>query len=206
MTARFCYNSQVSCPRACWNRQTGKLEVLVSVRSCGFKSHRSHQKRRDTRSCASSFLVWHFCCAKVVACGRMTEREWGNPQRFPPHTPPSLRYVEVRTTKPVGSHRKATLKGGFSVTARFCYNSQVSCPRACWNRQTGKLEVLVSVRSCGFKSHRSHQKRRDTRSCASSFWCGTCCAKVVACRRMTEREWETRKGFPPHPSLRYADD
>lgn len=69
---------------------------------------------RGLLSCASSFLVWHFCCAKVVACGRMTEREWGNPQRFPPHTPPSLRYVEVRTTKPVGSHGKATLKGGFS--------------------------------------------------------------------------------------------
>ena len=38
---------------------------------------------RWSRSCASSFLVRHFCCANVVACGRMTEREWGNPQRFP---------------------------------------------------------------------------------------------------------------------------
>ena len=29
--------------RACWNRQTGKLEVLVFEWTCGFKSHRSHQ-------------------------------------------------------------------------------------------------------------------------------------------------------------------
>ena len=46
-----------------------------------------------------------FCCAKSVACGRVIEREWGNPQRFPPHTPPSLRYARVRTTKPVGNHK-----------------------------------------------------------------------------------------------------
>ena len=61
-------------------------------------------KRRDTRMCVSSFLERHFCCAKVIACGRMIEREWGNPQRFPPHTPPSLRWAGVRTTKPVGNH------------------------------------------------------------------------------------------------------
>ena len=29
--------------RVCWNRQTGKLEVLVSVLACGFKSHFPHQ-------------------------------------------------------------------------------------------------------------------------------------------------------------------
>ena len=29
--------------RKCWNRQTGKLEVLVSVLACGFKSHFPHQ-------------------------------------------------------------------------------------------------------------------------------------------------------------------
>ena len=46
-----------------------------------------------------------FCCAKSVACGRVIEREWGNPQRFPPHTPPSLRYARVRTTKPEGNHK-----------------------------------------------------------------------------------------------------
>ena len=28
--------------RVCWNRQTGKLEVLVFEWTCGFKSHHSH--------------------------------------------------------------------------------------------------------------------------------------------------------------------
>ena len=28
--------------RVCWNRQTGKLEVLVFDWTCGFKSHHSH--------------------------------------------------------------------------------------------------------------------------------------------------------------------
>ena len=41
---------------------------------------------------------------RLRAGGRVIEREWGNPQRFPPHTPPSLRYARVRTTKPVGNH------------------------------------------------------------------------------------------------------
>ena len=67
------------------------------------------QKRRDTHSCVSSFLELHFCYAKVVACGRMTEREWGNPSKVPPHTPPSLRCVGVRTTKSAPSHKRNTI-------------------------------------------------------------------------------------------------
>ena len=77
----------------------------MSVRSCGFKSHRSHQKRRDTRSCASSFLVRHFCCAKVVACGRVIEREWGNPSKVPPSHSPFLAIGRGEGTKPVGNHK-----------------------------------------------------------------------------------------------------
>ena len=30
----------------CWNRQTGKLEVLVFDRTCGFKSHHSHHSSK----------------------------------------------------------------------------------------------------------------------------------------------------------------
>ena len=57
-----------------------------------------------------------FCCAKSVACGRVIEREWGNPQRFPPHTPPSLRYARVRTTKPEG--RLPHLRLAFALSFR----------------------------------------------------------------------------------------
>ena len=75
-------------------------------RGSEFEPRRPLQKRRDTRMCVSSFLERHFCCAKVIACGRMIEREWGNPQRFPPHTPPSLRWAGVQTTEPVDNHKK----------------------------------------------------------------------------------------------------
>ena len=63
-------------------------------------------KKYDHPKGGRIFLVRRFCCAKSVACGRVIEREWGNPQRFPPHTPPSLRYARVRTTKPEGNHKR----------------------------------------------------------------------------------------------------
>ena len=53
------------------------------------------------------FLV-RFCYAKPVACGRVMERERGNPQRFPPHTPLSLRYAGVRAVKAVDDHQRKT--------------------------------------------------------------------------------------------------
>ena len=38
------------------------------------------------------FLFWsdHFCYAKVVTCGRVIEREWGNPSKVPPSHSPFL--------------------------------------------------------------------------------------------------------------------
>ena len=89
--------------------EAGLLRMATAIRGMPgseFEPRRPLQKRRDTRMGVSSFLERHFCCAKVIACGRMIEREWGNPQRFPPHTPPSLRWAGVRTTKPVGNHKK----------------------------------------------------------------------------------------------------
>ena len=49
----------------------------------------SHKKERHPHGCLS-FLELHFCYAKVVACGRMTEREWGNPSKVPPSHSPFL--------------------------------------------------------------------------------------------------------------------
>lgn len=42
--------------------------------------------------CVSFLLARHFCFAKVVACGRVTEREGGTRQRSPPHSPLLLVY------------------------------------------------------------------------------------------------------------------
>ena len=43
----------------------------MSVRSCGFKSHRSHQRIRDTRRCVSYFSARRFFCAEPAVCGRL---------------------------------------------------------------------------------------------------------------------------------------
>ena len=68
------------------------------------------QKRKTPMRGCLSFLEQHFCCAKVVACGRVIEREWGNPHRFPPHTPPSLQYTEGADNKTCGQSQNTTLQ------------------------------------------------------------------------------------------------
>ena len=104
----------------------------------------------------------HFCYAKVVACGRVIAREWGNPQRFPPHTPPSLRYARVRTTKPEGNHRKKHHPSGWCFLfgmpraglnslprpARSALNQEVrqgSCEWLCHSWDAGSESSLVTL-------------------------------------------------------------
>ena len=53
-----------------------------------------------------SFWSGRFCCAKSVACGRVIEREWGNPSKVPPSHSPFLATCGSATAKPVGSHKK----------------------------------------------------------------------------------------------------
>ena len=99
--ARSALNQEVrqgSCEWLCHSWDAGSESSLVA----------RSKKERHPHGCLS-FLEQHFCYAKVVACGRTTEREWGNPQRVPPHTPPSLRCVGVRTTKSAPSHKRNTI-------------------------------------------------------------------------------------------------
>ncbi len=63
-------------------------------------------KKKDTPGGVSFFLEQHFCSAKVVPCGRVTEREWGNPSKVPPSHSPFLAMCGSATAKPVGSHKK----------------------------------------------------------------------------------------------------
>ena len=92
-----------------WNA-AGRVELAASTSAQRVKSRGKGRAPANGSAIrgmpGSEFEPRLFCCAKSVACGRVTEREWGNPQRFPPHTPPSLRYARVRTTKPVGNHKK----------------------------------------------------------------------------------------------------
>ena len=92
-----------------WNA-AGRVELAASTSAKRVKSRGEGRAPANGSAIrgmpGSEFEPRLFCCAKSVACGRVIERERGNPQRFPPHTPPSLRYARVRTTKPVGNHKK----------------------------------------------------------------------------------------------------
>ena len=64
-------------------RDLAKVEVASSSLVARSK------KERHPCGCLS-FLEQHFCYAKVVACGRVIEREWGNPSKVPPSQSPFL--------------------------------------------------------------------------------------------------------------------
>ena len=63
------------------------------------------KKERHPHGCLS-FLVQHFCYAKVVACGRVTEREWGNPSKVPPSHSPFLAVGGSADNKTCGQPQK----------------------------------------------------------------------------------------------------
>ena len=92
--------------------------------------------------------------SSLVARGRVIEREWGNPQRFPPHTPPSLRYARVRTTKPEGNHKKKHHPSGWCFVfgmPRAGLNSLPRPARSASNQEVrqGSCEWLCHSRDAG---------------------------------------------------------
>ena len=103
--------------------------------------------KKKTPVRVSFFLEQHFCGAKVVACGRVTEREWGNPQRFPPHTPPSLRQAGTCGQQ---SPRRAAREGVFLFGA------------ALLRSKSGRLRE--SSKKVGGREMRPPQVRRKNRT------------------------------------------
>ena len=89
----------------------------------------NHKKERHPHGCLS-FLVQHFCYAKVVACGRVTEREWGNPSKVPPSHSPFLAVGGSADNKTCGQSQKETP----SVRMVFSF----------WNA-AGRLELAAST-------------------------------------------------------------
>ena len=69
-------------------------------------------KKKDTHAGCLSFLEQHFCYAKVVACGRVTEREWGNPSKVPPSHSPFLAVGGSADNKTCEQPQNTTLSGG----------------------------------------------------------------------------------------------
>ena len=123
------------------------------------------------------FLVQHFCFAKVVACGRVIEREWGNPQRFPPHTPPSLRYARVRTTRPEGSHKNKTPSEGmgfcfWNAAGRFELAASTCAKRVKSRGEAGLLRMAMPFAGCRVASSNQRMirppgKRQERHTCRS---------------------------------------
>ena len=110
------------------------------------------KKERHPHGCLS-FLERRFCCAKSVACGRVIEREWGNPQRFPPHTPPSLRWAGVRATKPVGNHKNKTPSEGmgfcfWNAAGRFELTASTCAKRVKFRGEAGFLRMAMPFAGC----------------------------------------------------------
>ena len=75
----------------------------------------STKKERHPCGCLS-FLEQHFCYAKVVACGRVTEREWGNPSKVPPSHSPFLAVGGSADNKTCGQSQKQDHPPGW-----FCF-------------------------------------------------------------------------------------
>ena len=165
--------------RGCWNRQTGKLEVLVSVLACGFKSHFPHQckghsifgcplflylgksakhyhRKKPHWNRTKSLISWKRnlfrsqtgkleVLVSVLACGFKSHF----PHQCKGHSIfgcPLFLYLGKSAKH---YHRK---KPHWNRT-----KSLISWKRNLFRSQTGKLEVLVSVLACGFKSHFPHQ-------------------------------------------------
>ena len=148
--ARSALNQEVrqgSCEWLCHSWDAGSESSLVA----------RSKKERHPHGCLS-FLEQHFCYAKVVACGRVIAREWGNPSKVPsPRQVPPLR---------VGCAPKRALRG-----------AALTLPLPCGGRECRQQNLWTIT------------ERNTIRQDGVSFWSGRfCCAKVVACGRVIERE------------------
>ena len=99
-------------------RDLAKVEVASSSLVARSK------KERHPCGCLS-FLEQHFCYAKVVACGRVIEREWGNPSKVPPSHSPFLAVGGSEDNKTCGQSQKE------APSARMVFLSVSINPHPC---------------------------------------------------------------------------
>ena len=87
----------------------GSCEWLCHSWDAGSESSLVARSKKERHPCGClSFLEQHFCCAKVVACGRVIEREWGNPSKVPPSHSPFLAVGGSADNKTCGQSQKET--------------------------------------------------------------------------------------------------
>ena len=112
--ARSALNQEVrqgSCEWLCHSWDAGSESSLVA----------RSKKERHPHGCLS-FLVQHFCYAKVVACGRVIEREWGNPSKVPPSHSPFLAVGGSADNKTCGQSQK---KRDIRKDVSFCFTQLI---------------------------------------------------------------------------------
>ena len=180
-----------------WNA-AGRLELAASTcaKRVKFRGEAGFLRM------AMPFAGCREASSSLVARGRVIEREWGNPQRFPPHTPPSLRYARVRTTKPEGNHKKKHHPSGWCFLfgmSRAGLNSLPRPARSALNQEVrqGSCEWLCHSWDAGSESSlvARSKKERHPHGCLSFLEQHFCYAKVVACGRVIEREWGIAPAF-----------
>ncbi len=165
--------------RGCWNRQTGKLEVLVSVLACGFKSHFPHQCKGH-----SIFRVSFIFCYKLPQITIILKSTLESHEIFDfvveetcflsrTRQAPGAQSVLACGFK---SHFPHRCKGHsiFRVSFIFCYKlPQITIilkstlesheifdfvvEETCFLSRTRQAPGAQSVLACGFKSHFPHR-------------------------------------------------
>ena len=97
----------------------------------------------------------------------------GTRQRFPPHTPPSLRWAGVQTTKPVGNHKKKHHPSGW-----------------CFFRVLRSAPFIAASRDAG-----SNKKRYPIRPDGVSFFIAACVSAGSNKRSAAEHAKKTPPGW-----------
>ena len=115
MEQHFCYAKVVACGRVIEREWGNPSKVppshspfLAVGGSADNKTCGQSQKETPSVRMVFSFLEQHFCYAKVVACGRVIEREWGNPSKVPPSHSPFLAVGGSADNKTCGQSQKET--------------------------------------------------------------------------------------------------
>ena len=149
----------------------------------------------------------HFCYAKVVACGRVIEREWVNPSKVPPSHSPFLAMCRGADNKICTQSQKKHHPSGWCFLfgmSRADANSLPRPARSALNQEVrqGSCEWLCHSWDAGSESSlvARSKKERHPHGCLSFLELHFCYAKVVACGRVIEREWVNPSKVPPSHS------
>ena len=135
------------------------------------------KKERHPHGCLS-FLEQHFCYAKVTACGRVIEREWGNPSKVPPSHSPFLAVGGSADNKTCGqSQKKKHHPSGWCFLfgmSRAGLNLLPRPARSALNQEVrqGSCEWLCHSWDAGSESSLVARSKKERHPCGVSFFFG----------------------------------